>query len=387
MVNSQLLLVLSQHHQILHALSIRSTTAHVADVSDASSNSHMDAELVTCAKVFDPLLTRWTVFCLTDALGNDIGRQRPEVLLRAWTPHFSIPEVSCLELDQYLERLYGVQYSSGSYIQIRKHSRPLEDSISTTPSKHLRIDILSIEPTHARQPSGTMHIMSSPGPIDHDDDESYLRVPLTTCIPTSCQQISDVLSGTINASCSSINQDIEKVLLNFYLGISYNLQFWVFKLQSLSMSALPNAQVGSLPVTLLGKVGTVFPSYFYFCDLYLGAMRYSQLCKSSVKANNAFAQIFPTVWFAESTWSKVRRQFRQATDLECQEWVAKGCNPDGLYRLFVELVSKWEYVRESLPWDDLSRHHGQIIVPPTIPTTTQVQIDDKIGLYFVFLKY
>lgn len=125
------------------------------------------------------------------------------------------------------------------------------------------------------------------------------------------------------------------------------------------------------------KIGTLFPSLFYFCDLYLGAERYARLQKS-MKAREAFKQVFPSVDYAESTWSKVRRQFRRATEEECSEWVAKGHDSTALYQCFQQLVKDREYIRSTLPWEDSSRRRGQMLKPLT-PGAALAVLDDIDG--------
>jgi hypothetical protein len=137
-----------------------------------------------CAEVFDPSFTRWTVFRLVDNFGFDFGHRKPEVLLRAWMPQSSIPDTDCLELDQYLKRLYGIQRYSGLNMRAEKHTVSLESSLER-PTKRARItsDSPPSTPIKSTCPYHTpvSHISSSPGPLCHEDESrSYFRVAPTT---------------------------------------------------------------------------------------------------------------------------------------------------------------------------------------------------------------
>ncbi|TFY53718.1 hypothetical protein EVG20_g9991 [Dentipellis fragilis] len=331
--------ILAMYPQVVHALSSTSHDTPSPSSSDSdSASASLEEHPNIFAEIFDPSLTRWTVIALRDALGPELAGQHSEALLCTWSQDCAMSDFDCLELESHLERLYGVRRTESGYTRKRGFS-----SGEAPDAKRLQIasDPLPATPTKSasHRPS-TPHIMSSPGPLMHDTEGSYFRAaPHASLIPSASR-------WPVSMHLPFIPEDSEN-----YVASGSEVQNGLSNLMHSSVM---------LESDNTKKVGTIFPSLFYFCDLYRGAERFSELSKT-MKASDAFEMVFPTVKYAESTWSKVRREFRCATEEECMEWVNKGRTPGALYHLFRPLIKGRKYVRPTLPWETLARGRGQAL--------------------------
>ncbi|KAH9843094.1 uncharacterized protein C8Q71DRAFT_720447 [Rhodofomes roseus] len=305
-----------------------------------------------CVEVFDPALSRWVVTAVSDSLGVDLGSRKAEVLLRAWAPNRKLTNVDCPGLAGHLERLYGIRCSTdGSYERKRAASPPA----ATSSSKRIRLasDPLPIAPMNTRSPARRAttysgHAASSPGPILHDTGRSLLRFhqpnnpqPIPSSFYLSLNDLPTIdeesdHEGTPSTTSASIEQD--------------------------GPASLASVAMDS------GDASVLFPSRYYFADIYHGAKRIDELhTTSGLSVRDAFAEVFPKARYAESTWTAAKRVLRKATEAECAEWLAKGKTASTLFTNFRSIVQARQHERP-LP---RSARRGQTL-PPSTPGSPMV---------------
>ncbi|KAI0078138.1 hypothetical protein K474DRAFT_1674314 [Panus rudis PR-1116 ss-1] len=115
-----------------------------------------------------------------------------------------------------------------------------------------------------------------------------------------------------------------------------------------------------------------FPSQYFFCDIYHGVQAVEQMCSGkAVTRAHAVPTVFIGIAYAESTWTKIQRTMRKASDVICQDWIIKGRTPQAMYGLFQSLYKDGPELRTTLPYEGNTRNRRRrrllVSLPSAIP--------------------